>query len=112
MATNYIEAGHRANVTLTASAVSGVPMAYGNGAGIPITSGAIGDTIALALTGVWVFDTDATIAAGDKVDYDNATSKVVATTTGDLDIGVAFKADSGGKVHVLLNDKPGIQKAP
>lgn len=53
MAQNYLNDGETLNVTLAAAATSGTPFLLGTMLVVPITDGAIGDTIAVRRTGKW-----------------------------------------------------------
>jgi len=106
---NYIAPGTRIDFTLTAAATSGVPFAVGTGLlGVPSVSGEIGDTIAVAVEGVFEVPkvSGADITQGEQVLWDESVDAVdddqATPATGDFLCGYAW-ADAGvGTTTVLV----------
>ena len=111
---NYIAPGTRINVTLAAAATSGVPIVAGTGLlGIPSVDGAIGDTIAVAIEGVFELPkaTAAVIGQGEQVLWDSSADNVdddqATPASGDFLCGYAMEAAGNGATTVLVRiNKP------
>ena len=71
--------------------------------GVAIAAIAAGVKGALAVQGVFEFDSDGVIAAGALVFWDSVTSKVSATPAPDCYIGRAVAAAAGNRCRVALN---------
>ncbi len=92
---NFVQPGDVLNLVLLEDevAVSGMPFFKLGLVGIPVTSSStIGDVVALNLEGVYSLPKTAPLAIdqGDRLYWDEATSKVTKTTTGNRFIGIAF----------------------
>lgn len=109
----YSGEGNVIDVVLAAAAVSGVPMVIGTLLGVPITDGAIGDTIAVSIEGVHdlLATTGAAFTQGQTVTYDDSTGLIdddqAVPAAGDLTLGCVVMetvtAAAGDRVLVKLN---------
>lgn len=106
---NFIQEGERINYTIPAATTiaSGDVVVIGNLAGIAVTGGTTGDTIAVALEGVYQLPkpTDLAVTQGDRVYWDTATKRVTKTTT-HKPLGTAFAsaASSAATVNVRISE--------
>lgn len=114
MSKNYSGEGNVMDVTLAAAATAGVPIAIGGLLGVPVTDGAIGDTIAVSIGGVHnlLAVTGAAFTQGETVTWDSSVDLVddaaAIAATGDLTLGcVAMEtvasAGAGSRIAVKLN---------
>lgn len=114
MSKNYSGEGNILTHTLSGrTATAGVPLAIGNLLGVPITDGADGDSIAVAISGVFnIPKVDAAvIAEGETITWDvsatEADDNAATPATGDLTLGcVAVEskgATTGETIAVKLN---------
>lgn len=109
---NAYQDGRVLDVTLTAAVESGGVVSKGKLFGIAVSKGAIGDTIAVHVEGVFRLAKlgTAVIAAGDAVTWDVAPGQVIvaAATAGDVaGIGYAAAAAGNGTSDVLVRLTPG-----
>lgn len=106
---NFIQEGERINYTIPADTTiaSGDVVVIENLSGIAVTSGTTGDTIAVALEGVYQLakPTNLAINQGDRVYWDTATKRVTKTTT-HKPLGTAFAtaASSAATVNVRISE--------
>lgn len=95
---NFVQHGDRINITVSGSAIAaGDVVVIGRLVGVAVSGGAVGDTIAVALCGVFSLakNTGFAISQGDKL-YWNTSSKYITKTATDVPIGTAFKAAQSG----------------
>lgn len=106
---NFIQEGERIDYTIPADTTiaSGDVVVIGKLAGIAVSGGTTGDTIAVALEGVYELPkaSSLTVAAGDQLFFDT-TGKVVTKTATHKPLGIAFRASasSATKVQVKLTE--------
>jgi len=113
MSKNYSGEGNIIDHVCVATQVSGVPFVLGKLLVMPITDGAIGDTIGVAIGGVWDLPKvdAAVIGQGETITYDVSVDEVddaLATpAAGDATLGcVAMEAKgatTGETIAVKLN---------
>lgn len=110
---NAFQDGRVLDVLLAAVATSGGVVSQGRLFGIAVTNGAIGDTIAVHVEGVFTLPklSTAVIAAGDPVTWDISAGEVIvaAAATGDIEnFGYAVAAAGNGTTEVLVRLCPGM----
>lgn len=113
MAKSYVQDGSVIDVTLAAAVSAGDVVVVGALVGVAITDGAVGDTIAVNINGVWQLPAaaDDTYVQGETLAYDVSAdvftdfSGAGTQAAGDIvAAGVAFEdANAGGSVKVRLN---------
>jgi len=117
MSKTYQGEGNVIKVTLVAAQVSGVPMVIGKLLGIPLTDGAIGDVIAVAISGIYnvLAVTGAAFVKGETITWDVsaalADDQAATPAAGDLTLGCVAVEDvasaaAGSTVAVKLNVGP------
>lgn len=101
---NYIQKGDAIDFTLTAAASAGDPILTGSLVGIAVTDGAIGDTIAVNLCGVYEVAkaTGAACVVGDKLYWSSLNSNFTKTATGNTFAGHAVSAQASGDTVVKI----------
>lgn len=103
---NFIQVGDVLDVLLTADTVSGDVVVSGDFAGVASTSALSGDTIAVAVTGVYALPkaAGAGITAGKRLHWDSTAKTVTTTATGNVQVGyaVAAAASDAATVNVKL----------
>lgn len=112
MARNFIQPGDTLDVVATAAVTSGTPIAVGALAGVPLTSGAIGATVAVRVEGVFSVPKVAGTAftVGQRVNFrPSAGAFTLATAaTGDLlGAAVAVAAAASGDTTCQVRLSPG-----
>ena len=109
---NLVSDGKRIVVTLASAATSGAPIVVGTGLiGIPVVSGNSGESIAVAVEGVFLMPKvlAADIAQGSQVLWDDSANAVdddqATPTSGDFLCGFALEAAGAGldTVPVAIN---------
>lgn len=110
---NAFQDGRVLDVLLAAIATSGGVVSQGRLFGVAVTNGAIGDTIAVHVEGVFSLPklTTAVIAVGDPVTWDVSAEEVIvaAAATGDIEnFGYAVAAAGNGATEVLVRLCPGM----
>jgi len=121
MSKTYQGEGNILNVTLAAAATAGVPIVIEGLLGVPITDGAIGDTIAVAIAGVYDLPgvNGAAFTQGEGISWDvsangglgYADDAAATPATGDLTVGCIVMetktlAAAGEGIAVKLNVGP------
>ncbi|CAD1788789.1 DUF2190 family protein [Xanthomonas euroxanthea] len=109
---NAYQDGRVLDVTLTAAVTSGGVIAAGKLVGIAVTDGAIGDTIAAHVEGVFALPklSAAVFAVGAAVNWDVDAKQAIAAAGGAGDtnsIGYAIEAAGNGVATVLVRLTPG-----
>lgn len=102
---NFIQTGDTIDALLAADATSGTPIVIGQLVGIPVASGVTGDTISVALKGVFELPkASGAITAGAKLYWHVANGNVTTTASGASFIGYAAAAYLSGdtEANVLL----------
>lgn len=101
---NFIEEGHTIDYQVTATAVkSGDVRMIEDVAAVAVTDGAVGETIAMHVTGVyWLAKGAGAIKQGQKVYVAADGSGIVATETGNKYAGCAWGAADAGAATVLV----------
>ncbi|GHT47873.1 hypothetical protein AGMMS49965_26060 [Bacteroidia bacterium] len=103
---NLVEDGKTIKYTVAGADVkSGDPVVIGSLVGVAVTDGAVGDTIAVALEGVYSLPKDsAAITKGAKayVKVTEGVAAVTATATGATLAGYAFEAAAAGDSFVFV----------
>jgi predicted RecA/RadA family phage recombinase len=107
MAKNYIQPGEVLDVTLAAIITSGSGLLVGVRLGVALTDGAIGDTIAVQVKGVFnlpKLSTDV-VAQGAALYWDNTNKRLTTTSTSNTLAGYAAAAAGNGvtSVNIALN---------
>jgi predicted RecA/RadA family phage recombinase len=107
MAKNYIQPGEVLDVTLAAIITSGSGLLVGVRLGVALTDGAIGDTIAVQVKGVFnlpKLSTDV-VAQGAALYWDNTNKRLTTTSTSNTLAGYAAAAAGNGvtTVNIALN---------
>ena len=99
MAKNYVFHGQTIPVTLSGTVASGDGIVVGTLLGVALNSGGSGDTIQVAIEGVWDLPAleAANIAVGAKFFWDVSEGEAISTgqANGDLDGGAIAIATSG-----------------
>lgn len=101
----YIQNGDVITVTAPVGGIlSGQGVLIGNLFGVAGTTGAEGEPVELATTGVFDLPKDATtvLSVGDRVAWDNTARQVTIPGTGHFIIGVAVAAASNGATTVNI----------
>lgn len=94
---NYIQEGDVIDFVATAAITSGDGVQMGGLFGVAQCSGAIGDTVALVMEGVFLLQKDtSTITVGLGVYWDNTAKKVTTTASSNIKIGFAIEAAATG----------------
>lgn len=96
---NFVQDGKVIDVTLAAAILSGAAILIGNMVGVAVSSGAIGDTVAVDLFGVFTLSKAAGAVSQGQILYWDDTAKVVTTssnTGANYKIGHAFAAALSG----------------
>lgn len=121
MSKRYQGEGNVIDVTLAAAATSGVPIVIGKLLGVPVTSGAIGDTIAVSIAGVHNIPSanGAAYTKGQSITWDvsangglgYADDQAATPATGDLTLGcivmeTVTASAAGQLIPVKLNVGP------
>ena len=99
---NKISEGRTLDYTVAdADIASGQLVVINDIAGVAVTGGAVGETVAIAIEGVYALPKAAgNILQGKKV-YFNATDKnIVATSTGNTFIGYAWEAATASDTYI------------
>ncbi|MGV7193726.1 DUF2190 family protein [Xanthomonas axonopodis] len=109
---NAYQDGRVLDVTLTAAVTSGGVIAAGKLVAIAVTDGAIGDTIAAHVEGVFALPKlpAAVFALGASVNWDADAKQAIAAAGGAGDtnnIGYAIEAAGNGAATVLVRLTPG-----
>ncbi|PPT44525.1 hypothetical protein XarbCFBP8132_00480 [Xanthomonas arboricola] len=109
---NAYQDGRVLDVTLAAAVSSGGVIADGKLVAIAVTDGAIGDTIAAHVEGVFALPKlpAAVFARGASVNWDTDTKQAISAAGGAGDtnnIGYAIEAAANGTVTVLVRLTPG-----
>ncbi|MCC8668499.1 putative RecA/RadA family phage recombinase [Xanthomonas arboricola] len=109
---NAYQDGRVLDVTLTAAVTSGGVIAAGKLVAIAVTDGAIGDTIAAHVEGVFALPKlpAAVFAVGAAVNWDIDAKQAIAAAGGAGDtnnIGYAIEAAGNGAATVLVRLTPG-----
>lgn len=109
---NGYQDGRVLDVTLGAAVTSGSVVSQGRLLGIAVTNGAVGDTIAVHVEGVFRLPKlgTAVINTGDPVHWDVSPGRVIvaSTTTGDVEnFGYAVESAGNGSTEVLVRLCPG-----
>lgn len=105
MAKNYIQPGDILDLTVTGSAVtSGSVLVIGTRIGIALKDGAVGETIAVAVKGVYNLPKLATdvVAQGALLYWDNTNKRLTTTASGNSLAGYAANAAGNGVATVNL----------
>jgi predicted RecA/RadA family phage recombinase len=107
MAKTYIQPGEVLDVTLAAIITSGSGLLIGKRLGVALTDGAVGDTIAAQVKGVFnlpKLSTDV-VAQGDLLYWDNTNKRLTTTVGTNTLAGYATAAASGTAttVNISLN---------
>jgi predicted RecA/RadA family phage recombinase len=94
---NFIQKGNVVDVTLSAAATSGDVVVSGDFVGVAQLSGANGETIPVAISGVFeLAKATGAITQGAKVYWDSAAKKVTTTASANTLMGQAWKAAASG----------------
>jgi predicted RecA/RadA family phage recombinase len=106
---NFIQPGRTIDVVLVAAANSGDVVVQGIMHGVAATTGAVGDTVAVDVEGVFSLAkaTATAFLQGDKVAWDG-TNKVVIAGTATGNLGFAAAAAAAGTASVNVRLCPGI----
>lgn len=109
---NAYQDGRVLDVTLTAAVLSGGVIADGKLVAIAVTDGAVGETIAARVDGVFPLPKlpAAVIARGASVNWDADTKQAISAAGGAGDtnnIGYAIEAAGNGAATVLVRLTPG-----
>lgn len=97
---NYVQKGEAITVIAAATVVAGAGVLVGDGLfGVAVNGAGIGDEVTLLTEGVFELPADATVAAGDVVEWN--TGELLPIDTG-VRIGVAITASSGGLAQVKI----------
>lgn len=97
---NYVQKGEAITVIAAAAVVAGAGVLVGDGLfGVAVNSAGIGDEVTLVTEGVFELPADATVAAGDVVEWN--TGELLPIDTG-VRIGVALTASAGGLAQVKI----------
>lgn len=118
MANNYIQPGQVLEHTLSGDVTSGDVLVLGDSVGVALQSGGSGDTIPVAVEGVFQVDKTSGTAwnLGDKLDWDVSASKFakgLTAATGDVEdcaIAAAAAASDATTGYVKLTN-PGVLKS-
>jgi predicted RecA/RadA family phage recombinase len=107
---NYVSEGKQISHTLTAAAVAGDGHLVGSLFGVAVSTGAIGDKIALATEGVFKLASASgtTYSVGDVVGWDNTGKLAVAAVAGDKDVAVCTEAKIAGTLEVECKIQSGL----
>lgn len=113
---NYDKPGNIIDIVAGADLSSGVPVIVGTLLAIPVTDIATGQSGAAAIEGVFVLpkNSDAVIAAGDKVNWESGAGEVIVAAGGAGDLnafGVAVEAADAGVDEVKVKLTPGTGTA-
>lgn len=113
MARNFIQPGETIDIVATAAVTSGTPIAVGSLAGIPLSSGAIGATVAVRVAGVFEVPKNNTVAftVGQRVNFRPGTGQFTtqAPAAGDLiGAGVVVAAALTAATTALVRLSPGV----
>lgn len=106
---NFVQRGDTIDVVLAAILASGAPIVVGTRVGVAKVAGVIGDTVAVALEGVFTLAkaTGTTPGQGDVLYWDDTAKKVTtsAASGANLKIGYAWAAALTGdtSMNVLLS---------
>jgi predicted RecA/RadA family phage recombinase len=95
---NYVQPGNTITLTAPYAVTSGDGLLVGSIFGVAAGDAANGETLEVALTGVFDLKKVASQAwsAGDKVYWDNTNKEATRTASGNTAIGVAVEAVGGG----------------
>ncbi|WIX23745.1 DUF2190 family protein [Xanthomonas arboricola pv. corylina] len=109
---NAYQDGRVLDVTLTAAVLSGGVIADGKLVAIAVTDGAVGETIAAHVEGVFALPKlpAAVIARGTSLNWDADTKQAISAAGGAGDtnnIGYAIEAAGNGAATVLVRLTPG-----
>lgn len=103
----FVNEGNNVDFTLTAAAAVGDVVIIGSKAGIALTAGAIGDTIAVKMGGVWKMAAVAGTAfvVGDTLYWDDTANNLTKTSTSNTLVGIALaaKESAGTSATVRFN---------
>ena len=102
---NFIQDGKVINVVLAAIIASGGVLQVGQLVGVAVTSGAIGDTVAIQLFGVFSLSKAAGAVSQGAILYWDDTAKNVTTSSGsgaNAKIGYAWAAAQSGDATVQV----------
>lgn len=122
MATNYIQEGRVLDVVLAAARESGEAFAVGSMAGVAMSDGAIGDTIAVGVKGVWILPLKSggsDLVIGATVHLDGATGEAFggaeSAVSGDVNhcgkVACNGSLATDGYIEVLLTPDSAAQVA-
>ena len=97
---NYIQKGEAITVIALAAVAAGEGVLIGDGLfGVAVNAAGIGDEVTLLTEGVFELPADATVAAGDVVEWN--TGELLPIAAG-VKIGVAITASAAGLAQVKL----------
>ncbi|MEC3860123.1 DUF2190 family protein [Mesobacterium sp. TK19101] len=100
---NYVQPGNTITLTAPYAVTSGDGLLVGSIFGVAAGDAGNGETVEVALTGVFDLKKVASQAwsAGDKVYWDNTNKEATKTATANTLIGVAIEAVAGGAGDVI-----------
>ncbi|MBX5459735.1 MAG: DUF2190 family protein [Steroidobacteraceae bacterium] len=120
MTDKFVQRGNVVNYVAGGDVTSGVPVVMGHTLGVPITSGVSGNTIAVAIEGVFELPkvANAVFAVGEKLIWDTSAGafddSAATPATGDLTgAAMAMRAGLNGETTCLVKLTPGnVLKTP
>ena len=115
MAQNFVQTGDVIDHVAAAILTSGTPILIGSIVGVPLADAAIGETVSVALEGVFTLPkaTGTAWAIGDKLYWDDTAKKFTKTSGSNTPSGYAAAAAASGDAtgNVLLEHVSGTMAA-
>lgn len=103
MAQNFVKDGCVIEVTLGATIAAGAGILIGSLVGVALKSGVSGDTINVALVGVWDLPkAPGAVTQGAALYWDNTAKKVTTTSAGNTLMGYAYAAALSGDANARV----------
>lgn len=103
MAQNFIQDGDVMPVILSGTVASGDGVLVGDTVGVALNSGVSGDTIQVAICGVYELPkASGAVSQGTKLYWDSSVKNVTTTASSNKQIGIAFSSAASGDATVQV----------
>ena len=100
---NFISKGKVITITASQVITSGVPVLIGELVGVPSSSAAVGEQVAVKLSGVYECDKAAgAVSQGAKLYWDDVAKNVTTTAAANIQIGHAWASQQAGDPSLLV----------